>query len=423
MPRQFPSYPRKPHKSGQARIKIAGRQIYLGVHGSPASWAEYNRLLGEWRAGRLPAPSPARGRVRTVKELTDAWETWAERTQLDGQGRVKGSVRNCQFAYEPLLRIYGATGVADFGTAELLHLQEAMASGAWLGPAERALRARRGVPLGWARSHLNRATARVKALFSWGELRRLVPAGKAAELFPVRGIARGEHGARETAEVPPVAEGVLRATLPHLRPVVRAAVEVLSLTGARPSEVLGLRPCDLHKGGRVELARGYSVELPAGVWFAQPALHKTAGKGQRRVILFGPLAQAVLAPLLEGRDPSAYLFSPAEEVARWRSEQRRQRRTPVQPSQEDRGKSRPKRRPRDRYTRQALLTALKRACKRAGVPAFSPYQLRHLAATRIAEEFSPDVARVVLGQKSLSVIDVYALPAVKKAAAAVNEIG
>ena len=39
-------------------VVLNGRQIYLGEYGSPESWAEYHRLVKEFRAD--PAPLPLR---------------------------------------------------------------------------------------------------------------------------------------------------------------------------------------------------------------------------------------------------------------------------------------------------------------------------------------------------------------------------
>jgi len=46
------------HKpSGQAVVRLNGRDHYLGPHGTAASRAEYNRLIGEWMAGGRRLPS------------------------------------------------------------------------------------------------------------------------------------------------------------------------------------------------------------------------------------------------------------------------------------------------------------------------------------------------------------------------------
>ncbi len=42
-PSRIPSYRR--HHSGQATVRINGRDFYLGAHGTAASRREYDRLL------------------------------------------------------------------------------------------------------------------------------------------------------------------------------------------------------------------------------------------------------------------------------------------------------------------------------------------------------------------------------------------
>jgi len=54
---KVPSYCR--HKaSGQAVVRIADRDHYLGEYGSPESHEEYERRIAEWRAN----PSPTTGK-------------------------------------------------------------------------------------------------------------------------------------------------------------------------------------------------------------------------------------------------------------------------------------------------------------------------------------------------------------------------
>jgi len=56
--------------SGQAVVTINGRQIYLGPHGSKASTAEYDRVIGEWLAGgRQLAVSIVESVELTINEL------------------------------------------------------------------------------------------------------------------------------------------------------------------------------------------------------------------------------------------------------------------------------------------------------------------------------------------------------------------
>ena len=63
---RVPKYPARKHSSGQARIRLAGRAIYLGRFGSPESIEKYHRLVAEHLAGVETVPNV------TGKEITVA---------------------------------------------------------------------------------------------------------------------------------------------------------------------------------------------------------------------------------------------------------------------------------------------------------------------------------------------------------------
>lgn len=54
----LPKY-RKHRASGQAVVTLNGKDFYLGPHGTRASKAEYDRLLGEWLAAGRQLPAEA----------------------------------------------------------------------------------------------------------------------------------------------------------------------------------------------------------------------------------------------------------------------------------------------------------------------------------------------------------------------------
>ncbi len=422
MPRKphFPSYPKKPHKTGQARVRVNGRDVYLGVHGSPDSWAEYDLLLGEWRAGRLTQRTPVPGQARTVADVGAAYLA-----HLRERCKPAHELEHAGAALKPLARLLGDVPPQDLRARRLE---------AALREAARAA--------GWSRGYANRILSRWKRCFRWADKEELVPAGTYAALAAAEGLGHGE--APEHEEVPPAPEHLVEAVLPHLDPVVRALVECLRLTGARPDELCRLRPCDIDRSGEVELARGYRVALGAGVWAVQPRRHKTSRKGKRRVVLIGPKAQAVLAPLLEGRPPDRPVFCPREAA--------HAKLTGPRPAGE-------------RYNHHSLRHALCRACAQAFPPPphlarlrvkdsrrwraetnaewkarlgpegwrqltdwrrayqFHPYQLRHSAGTNLAAEFGLPVATLVLGHSDPRTTGLYALPDLRRAAEAMEKAG
>ena len=70
MPKKnIPNY--RLHKaSGQAVVELEGRTLYLGKHGSKASWEEYERRIAEYLAnGRKLPPTLAKNGI-SCQELT-----------------------------------------------------------------------------------------------------------------------------------------------------------------------------------------------------------------------------------------------------------------------------------------------------------------------------------------------------------------
>ena len=395
--KRFPNYPARAHKTGQARIKLFGRSVYLGLHGSPESWAEYQRLLDLWRRGELPEHARAEtvaANPRTVADLLAAYMRWAERRHA-GKRQLEILVD----ALAPLVRLCGHLPCGDLRKPVLRRALEDAAAGRWLTPGEREEHRRNGRRLLWGRRYANRNLRRWLAALRWCEGEELVPAGAFRLLEDTEPLREGE--AHETEEVVPVPEEDYARTLPHLGPIPRALAETLALTGARPGELFRLTPGMLNRSGVVELAKGYRVTL-GEVWAYQPQRHKTSWRGHRRVILFGPQAQAVLGPLLEGRGGSTPVFCPREAS----------RRDPGSPGG-----------PRANYDRHSLGQAIARACRRAGVPRWSAYRLRHLAASRLCSQFGPEVARVVLGHRDLRLLDTYVMPDLERAARALGEAG
>lgn len=371
MPRKRtpPKYRR--HSSGQARVEIDGKVHYLGAYGSRESHAEYERLIAEWRAGQAPAGGPA----RTVDDLVAEFWVHAERHYAANRGELdhyKGSLGI-------VATLYGHTPARDFGPRALKTVQAEM------------------VRRGWCTRVVNRQIVRVRTCWRWAESEGMVPGGTWEGLRTVRGLPVGENEGR------PVPEEDLLVSLAFLPHVPWAMAQTQLLTGARPSEVIGLRPCDLLRDERrVELAPGVWLKT-GGVWVVNLKKHKTAHRGFARVLLFGPRAQEVLAPFLD-RPPEAFLFSPREAV--YPKQVRKQRR-----------------RIGVRYRVDSFGHAVRKACERAWVEPWTPYQLRHNAGTRLAAEFGAEMARIVLGHRDLQITRRYVVDDLERAVAAIGKVG
>ena len=204
-------------------------------------------------------------------------------------------------------------------------------------------------------------------------------------------------------------DAFVEATLPYVRPQVAAMARLQRLTGMRPGEVVIMRTCDL--------------DISGNIWVYTPHRHKTEHQGRERKIPIGPQARAILQEWLR-TDLAAYLFSPKEAMGEQRAERRRNRKTPMTPSQRARQrKRRPQRCPGDHYTNRSYQRAVRVACRRAGVPHWHPNQLRHNFATLIRKEYGVDTARAVLGHSSPAITEVYAERDLSQAMAAVERFG
>jgi integrase len=265
------------------------------------------------------------------------------------------------------------------------------------------------IDAGLARTTINQRVGRVVRLFKWAVESELVEPAVYQALRAVRGLPKGRSAAHEPGPVRPVPEADVQAIRPHVARQVWAMVELQRLTGMRPGEVTAMRTGDLDTTGPV--------------WAYTPPRHKTAHHGRGRTVYLGPRAQEVLRPWLRA-DPGAHLFSPREAVEERQAERRRRRRTPLTPSQLARKRvGTPGRPPGERYTTRTYHHAVKYGCRRAGVPAWHPHQLRHNAATRLRSEFGVEVARVILGHGRLEATEIYAEADRAKALSVMEQAG
>jgi integrase len=397
---RVPSY--RLHKpTGLAVVTIGGRDAYLGKHGTPESRAEYDRLIAEWLAtGRRPMPADqAPGADLTINEMLLAYLDHADAYYVKN-GKPTSEPTNIRLALRSLRQVYGHTAAREFGPRRLKAVRQAM------------------VDAGLCRNEVNKRTGRIVRLFKWAVGEEMVPPSVHHGLKAVPGLRRGRADVRESEPVKPVPDAFVDAVRPHVSRQVWAMVQLQRLSGMRPGEVVLMRTIDVDTSGRV--------------WIYTPESHKTEHHGRERRIHLGPAAQEILRPWLRP-ELAAYLFQPREAEAERRAEQRRNRASRVQPSQQYRRKRRPKKAPGRKYDvgsyRQAIGYGIDKAnwaIREAGgdeIPAWHPHQLRHNAATRLRREFGLDVARAVLGHASPVVTEVYAELDAAKSAEAMERVG
>eukprot|EP00913_Durusdinium_trenchii_P028474 g26702.t1 len=366
------------HKpSGQARVRIDGKDHYLGEYDSPESRDRYDELIEAWRVKRdVDAVS------MTIDDLSIFYTEHAKSYYVK-DGAPTREVDNIRAILRRLIAKYGRLRVREFTPVRLEDFRESLIG-------ERNKRGKtKAKPL--SRSYINTTIRKVVRMFKWGVSRGYVPVETWRALTAVEGLKKGRTKARETERIRPADDESIDAALPFLSPVVRAMVELQRHTGMRPGEVMAMRPCDVTR--RLD-----------GVWVYRPVRHKNEHHDQERVVFLGPKAQAVLEPWLK-RDGDAPCFSPRDAVKWFRKERRKNRKTPVQPSQKNRKKREPKRKPGNQYSEGAYRQAIHRAIDRANenrkepVPVWSPNQIRHGVATVVREKYGLEAAQVLLGHQ------------------------
>ena len=262
-----------------------------------------------------------------------------------------------------------------------------------------------------SRETINRRIGILRRMFKWAVAEGLAHASVYHGLQCVADLKKGRCAARETAPVLPVDDDIVEKTIPHCPVVVQDMIRVQRLCGCRPGEVIIMKACNIDTTG--------------DVWQYVPEGHKNEHHGKDRTIFLGPKAQAILTPYMMEKDADAYLFSPIDGEKWRRRVQHANRKTPLSCGNRPgtNRKRKPKLQIRDHYDVAGYRRAVRRACDKAGVPPWSPNQLRHTAGTVVREQFGLEAAQVTLGHSRADVTQVYAERDTRKAAEVARAIG
>jgi len=277
-PKKVPTYGlHKP--TGQARVYINGRSVYLGKFGSEESRIRYGEIVGKLLSGQAidpfatpPDANPDAG--LTVNELTLAYLRHAE-THYVKNGKPTSEIHCLKATIRPLVELFGFTAVNEFGPMML-----------------KAVRAKM-VESGWVRNSCNHGVKRIRRIFKWGVENELVHPTTLQKLQAVAPLLAGRTEAKDNPPREAVDAERIETVRKLIRPMVRDLIDLQRLTGARSGELLQLTTGGINRTG--------------DVWAAELSDHKTRHHGQRRVLHFGPKSQLILSRYLSA-DPDAQLF-------------------------------------------------------------------------------------------------------------------
>lgn len=356
-------------EDGQRKGKTFG-------HKSKVTRGEAKRRYMAWLMRRGGEDSKVVG--NTVGGIIDGYLEHAATYYRRPDGKQTGEAVNVKYALEPLRELFGNL---DVGKLRPRHIHEYI--------EEQIARES-------ARSTINKRLGIIKRMTAWATEHEYAPPAVHAAVSVVAPLAAGRTKAEEPEKITAAPIRHVAAALRHMDPVVSAMVRLQWLTGMRPGEVCGLTPAEIDRTRQT--------------WLYVPAQHKTAWRGKGKVVAFGPRARAILQPFLF-REASSPCFSP-QESRRWWNERRRETATAPRAAGSLKGTYA---RVGTGFTSKTLADAVERACRKAGVPIWTPNQLRHGAATRTERREGREAARILLGHGSGKTTAIYIDEDIRKA--------
>ena len=228
----------------------------------------------------------------------------------------------------------------------------------------------------------------IKSAWRWGLGRRVVKIESVEVLKEVKLLKTGQDNVHENHRRGTITEKEFRKVLAKANSVARDMLSLIWLTAMRPYEVCDMRPydiltddkkCWLYIPGRDQSSVGD---------------HKTSRFDRIKVIPLTKAAQKVLKPRIKDFESKDYIFKPEEAV---KDLERLTVKT------------------KDKYNHNTLCRACKRACERAKVKVFVPYDLRRTVATGTRALLGKEAARVLLGHTKTDTTDIYLLEEVQEA--------
>jgi integrase len=361
------------HKaSGQAVVRLSGKDFYLGPHGTKASKIEYDRLIGEWLANGRQLSDGASDTPITVTSLCARYLKYCLGYYVKN-GSVTDEVASVKIAIRHIQRKYAKTFAKDFGPLSLEVVREQM------------------IDEGNSRRYINGNIGRIKRMFKWAVSKELIPVTTYQALATVTGLKKGKSEAVDHPHVLPVPPEVVEATIKHAKPIIADMIRFQMLTGCRPGEVTSIKPCEIDRRQKI--------------WRYRPGCHKMEHKGRDRIILIGPQAQEILLPYLLGDENQTCFTRPTGgRHKRWNySDKINQACDKAFPAPEG--------------TKGKELTAWRIEHR------WAPNRLRHSRATEIRERYGLEAAQAVLGHSQADVTQIYAERDIEKAARIMAEVG
>ena len=335
-------------KNGDFFVNFSGKKFYLGRDEKEArkNYIQFLRTLDEAETAGPAAQNGKRKHVQVQELILDCLRKYGSHPKYQ---KIKR-------AMQALRKIYGKAEADEFGRVKFLAVRKSLVEEQLAG------------------SYVNELMRFVIWCFELGVENEKIPAA----LRAVRPLKRGE------AKVNPPRmntrdEDILKA-LPFFSKTIREMVVIQRLSGMRPSELFQLRPCDIEKDGEV--------------WIYTPQKAKSDRFGKKRFVGLGKVEQKILAERIRKVRNDEPVFQPIHAVMERYGKRKLDGRSVRQLKKT--------------YSKDSYRRAVKRGLERAErhgvkIQHWTPYQLRHSAATELSIQLGREAAGVMLGHASANV--------------------
>lgn len=384
------------------RVGQRAQRVYLG-RDEAAARAEYDRIVMPMLHGRPPAlevkadankeaPAPAKV-VRVVKVLADYIRYL----------RARQPTTHGHYVHEdhvgPMARLVrDVIGFEEAATLKSTQIEKAFDA---------------MVRQGWALATIRKRTLAFRNVIKRAVKDEVLPERVIAAFDLADRVDECTKGVKQALKRRPADLADVRRTQEHCTQSVRDMIELMVVTGCRPTEVFRMRAVDIDTAGPV--------------WKYTPVTHKTQHHGKTRVIYIGPKGQQVLARYFGRGRVDLPVFSPKLSEVERREAMHAARTTRLSCGNRPgtHRKASPERTPGTAWNGSSFGHAIEAAQTRAGIETkWCAYQIRHLSLTAFRAAGSLDATAVLAGHSSTKITDeIYAQRDEAKALELVARVG
>ncbi len=340
--------------------------------------------------------------VSTVRQLIDKYEaTFKKQARPVRKGLEHPNLRFIS-RVRRFLEPYNDWPVDSFGPDELADVKKKLKEYRYSRGKVKKQYTRRGV---------NDVLKWIKKIFKWGVGRRIVSEETLISFDEVKPYRMGEHGTFDKIKRKRVTEEEFRKVISCVNSVIGDMLTLIWHTGMRPYEICEMRPYDiLTDDPECWIYIPGRDKTPVG-------MHKTTGYGKIKVIPLAGDCIDILKRRIDNFNSKKVVFSPKNSMNEFLADKRRNRNTPLSCGNipGTNRKEVPKWKVGDTYNNNSLELACRRACAKAGIEPFVPYDLRRTAATKTRASLGKEAAKTLLGHADESTTDIYLLDEVKEA--------